>query len=116
MSRWPTAWLFTNTVKVRDFGMYGKQLSQPISDDYHNSKLTVKQIASKHGVCVRTVYNVINGKTDRKGLSKQPRRYLSLTREEALFLISSIADPDQYPAAGLLNRLKYIIEDLPKPS
>lgn len=94
--------------------MYGRKLSKQISDDYHNSKLTVKQIAKKYGVCVRTVYNVIDGKADRKGFNKQPRRYLSLTRNEAILLndtlqLNNSTSPARYE---IENRLRNIIEDL----
>lgn len=90
--------------------MCGKGLSQQISDDYHNSSMTVRQIANKHGVCVRTVYNIMHNKTDRKGHAKQRRRYLALTLNESHTLLSYLQQV--HAAPDIQARLENIIEDL----
>lgn len=82
-----------------------------IADDYHNSGLSVRQIASKHGVCVRTVYNVIGDKADRKGWKRQNRRYLALTREEAQALYKEIKPQDPVMDC-IAGRIRNIIKDL----
>lgn len=86
-----------------------------IADDYHNSRLSVRQIAQKHGVCVRTVYNAVKGKTDRKGWDRSGRRYLSLTRNEAQTILNAIQPTKAdyaSPIPGIVRRLQTIIEDL----
>ena len=82
-----------------------------IADDYHNSCLSVRQIASKHGVCVRTVYNIIGDKADRKGWKRQHRRYLALTRDEAQALYKEIKS--QNPVMDCIaGRIRTIVKDL----
>ena len=90
--------------------MCGKELSQRISDDYRNHALTISQIARKNGVCIRTVYNVMQGKTNRKGHAKQHRRYLALTQHEAHVLLSCLQQSQTAP--DIQCRLNNIIEDL----
>lgn len=84
----------------------------PIIEDYRHSGLSVRQIASKHGVCVRTVYNAIAGKTDRKGWQRQRRRYLALTRDEAQALLDGIGKPQNPVTDCVTKRLETIVEDL----
>jgi len=88
-----------------------------ISDDYHNSSLSVRQIARKHGVCVRTVYNIIGNDTDRKGWKRLNKRYLSLTRHETETLLNAIGPEYEYsdpcdPIHEIIERLSRIKEDL----
>lgn len=82
-----------------------------ISEDYHNSGLSVRQIASKHGVCIRTVYYAINGQADRKGWKRQHRRYLALTKEEAQALYKEIKPKDPVMDC-IAGRIRNIIKDL----
>lgn len=82
-----------------------------IADDYHNSGLSVRQIASKHGVCIRTVYYAIGDQADRKGWKRQHRRYLSLTMDEAQALYKEIKS--QNPVMDCIaGRIRTIIQDL----
>lgn len=83
----------------------------PIIEDYHNSGLSVRQIASKHGVCVRTVYYAIGDHADRKGWKRQHRRYLSLTKEEAQALYKEIKSQDPVMDC-IAGRIRNIIKDL----
>ena len=86
-----------------------------IIEDYQQTGLSVRQIAQKHGVCVRTVYNVVQGKTDRKGWDRRGRRYLSLTRSEAQTILNAIQPTKAdyaSPIPGIVRRLETIIEDL----
>lgn len=99
--------------------MRSRQFSQSIIDDYHNTSLTVRQIARKYHVCVRTVYNIIGNGTDRKGWKRQNKRYLSLTRRETETLLNAIGPETEYsdPADlihGIIERLNAIKEDLQK--
>lgn len=82
-----------------------------IADDYHNSGLSVSQIASKHGVCIRTVYYAIGGQADRKGWKRQHRRYLALTKEEAQALYKEIKPQDPVMDC-IAGRIRNIIKDL----
>ena len=95
--------------------MRSAQSSQAILEDYQQTGLSVRQIAQKHGVCIRTVYNAVKGKTDRKGWDRSGRRYLSLTRSEAQTILNAIqptkADYTS-PIPNIIRRLEAIIEDL----
>ena len=89
--------------------------SLQIIEDYQQTGLSVRQIAQKHGVCVRTVYNAVKGKTDRKGWDRRGRRYLSLTRNEAQTILNAIQPTKAdyaSPIPGIVRRLETIIEDL----
>ena len=97
--------------------MRSKPYSQSIIDDYHGTSLSVKQIARKHHVCVRTVYNIIGNGTDRKGWKRQNKRYLSLTRPEVETLLNAIGPETGYSDPcdlihGIIERLSTIREDL----
>lgn len=82
-----------------------------IADDYHNSRLSVRQIAAKHGVCIRTVYYAIGGNADRKGWKRQHRRYLALTKDEAQALYKEIKS--QNPVMDCIaGRIRTIIKDM----
>lgn len=92
--------------------------SQIISD-YQDGALSVRQIAEKHGVCPRSVYNCISGHTSRKGLSKQNRRALFLTKEETEALLLCIIEAEYHlPKAdrliidGIQGRLLNIADEL----
>lgn len=98
--------------------MRSKPYSQSIIDDYHGTSLSVRQIARKHDVCVRTVYNIVGNGTDHKGWKRQNKRYLSLTRHETETLLNAIVPESKYsdPADlihGIIERLNRIKEDLP---
>lgn len=88
-----------------------KQQYATIIEDYRHSGMSVRQIAAKHGVCVRTVYYAIGDKADRKGWKRQHRRYLALTMEEAQALYKEIKS--QNPVMECIaGRIRSIIQDL----
>lgn len=62
--------------------------------DYLNSGLTVRQIAAKYKTCIRTVYNALNGKTNRKNNHKPSRKALYLSKEETETLLFCIMESE----------------------
>ena len=90
-----------------------------IADDYHNSGLSVRQIASKYGVCVRTVYNAISGKANRKNQRKPERKAIYLSKEETETLLLCISESEKLLSqsktvliSGIENRLLNIADEL----
>lgn len=98
--------------------MCGKKSSQLISDYFH-SEMTVKQISKKHGVCIRTVYNAIDGKANRKNQHKPDRKAVYLSKEETETLLLCILESEKLlPQSrrilipGIENRLLNIADEL----
>lgn len=98
--------------------MCGKKSSQLISD-YLHSGLTVKQISEKHGVCIRTVYNAINGKANRKNQHKLDRKAIYLSKDETEVLLLCILESEKVLSqsrriliSGIENRLLNIADEL----
>lgn len=95
-----------------------KKQSQLVSD-YLHSGLTVKQISEKHGVCIRTVYNAINGKTNRKNQHKPDRKAIYLSKDETEALLLCILESEKVLSqsrrtliSGIENRLLNIADEL----
>lgn len=95
-----------------------KKQSQLISD-YLHSGLTVKQISEKHGVCIRTVYNALGGKTNRKNRHKPDRKAIYLSKDETEALLLCILESEKALSqsrrtliSGIENRLLNIADEL----
>lgn len=66
---------------------------QQIVDDYFNSGLTVKQIAHKNNVCVRAIYNALDGRANRSKIGRSSgRKALRLNKDETELLIGTILE------------------------
>lgn len=90
-----------------------------IISDYQQGMLSVKQIAEKYNVCPRSVYNCIDGRTNRKGLSKQNRRALFLNKSETETLLlcimeaeNALSQTDISIVNNIQERLLNIADDL----
>ena len=70
-----------------------KEKRELIANDYNNSGLSVAQIAEKHGICVRTVYNSIQAK-NRRNRARPNRRALRLTKAEAEVILLCIMEAE----------------------
>ena len=97
--------------------MYGKQ--QQLISDYFHSGLTVRQISERNGVSVRTVYNAISGKANRKNQRKPSRKALYLSKEETEVLLLCILESEKVISqsrrvliSGIENRLLDIADEL----
>lgn len=88
-------------------------LLQTIKAEYSASLLSVKQIAAKHGICVRTVYNAVSGITNRRGYAKAPRVQIRMTEQEASALLSCIARSGNNDPVlqGVSDRIRDSFED-----
>lgn len=91
-------------------------MKNEIIRDYYRSGLSVKQIAKKHGVCMRTVYNAVKGKTNRRGQHPKDRLPLYLSKEDAETLLLCFLEVDGlipgYKTKSIEDRVLSIADEL----
>lgn len=97
--------------KEPDVTVNRKYARDALVSDYYGSSLTIKQIAEKHGVCVRTVYKTVEGKANRKGHRKADRRMIRLNKDETELLLLCILECESIFNGSDKLTLLHAIED-----
>ena len=85
---------------------------QQIVDDYFNSGLTIKQIAMKNDVCIRTVCKAVEGRANRSKIGRNSgRKAIRLNKDETELLIGTILEYDYICKDENERLLLHSIED-----